>query len=56
MIATKTLQQRISEQRKWIEKCEAGRSYLGPNGKMIREADKQELKRLELLASGRRPS
>ncbi len=38
----------VDEQRKWIERCEAnGRSYTGPNGQAIREADEAELRRLE---------
>jgi len=37
----------VHDQRKWIEDCEKGRSYLGPNGRAIREADEAELRRLE---------
>lgn len=45
----------LSEQRQWIESCEKnGRSYTGPNGTAIREADEAELHRLEArLASTR---
>lgn len=39
---------RLHEQRKWIEKCESsGRSYTGPNGQAIRQADEAELQKLE---------
>ena len=37
----------LNAQRKWIEHCESGRSYTGPNGKAIREADYAELKKWE---------
>ncbi len=35
------------EQIQWIEKCEQGTSYDGPNGPEIRQADQQELRRIE---------
>lgn len=39
---------RVDQQRKWIEFCESnGRSYAGPNGQAIREADERELRILE---------
>ncbi len=38
----------IFDQRKWIEDCEAnGKSYTGPNGPAIAQADIDELRRLE---------
>lgn len=38
----------VVKQRAWIEYCEAnGESYAGPNGPAIREADMNELRRLE---------
>jgi hypothetical protein len=37
----------LSDQRKWIEQCEQGRSYTGPNGPAIRMADAAELRRIE---------
>ena len=37
----------LADQRKFIESCEKGRSYLGPNGAAIRAADEAELKRIE---------
>lgn len=44
----------LSEQRAWIEKCESGLSYLGPNGKAIKDADYQELRRIEEKLKERR--
>jgi len=38
----------VTEQRKWIESCESnGRSYSGPNGRNIRQADENALKKWE---------
>lgn len=38
----------LHNQRKWIEWCEGNeRSYTGPNGPSIRQADHDELRRLE---------
>jgi len=40
----------LHSQRQWIENCENnGQSYAGPNGRAIRQADMNELKRLETL-------
>lgn len=39
-------------QRAWIEYCERnGRSYTGPNGPAIRQADLNELRRVERLSA-----
>lgn len=48
----------IADQRKWIEGCEAnGVSYAdGERGQRIREADTNELRRLELALSLLPPS
>jgi hypothetical protein len=38
----------IDQQRRWIEYCEKnGRSYAGPNGQAIRNADLEALRKLE---------
>ncbi len=40
-------QEQIADQRQWIENCEkSSKSYTGPNGQAIREADDFELHRL----------
>jgi hypothetical protein len=39
----------IEAQQRWIEYCENGRSYKGPNGQAIREADAWILNRWEKL-------
>lgn len=47
----------LAEQRKWIEHCESnGRSYTGPNGQAIREADEQELERIQNRLASYRPT
>lgn len=41
----------VKEQQRWIEECTRnGRSYVGPNGQSIRQADEDELYRLLALA------
>ena len=42
----------VENQKKWIAHCEEnGKSYSGPRGDAIREADRNELRRLERLLS-----
>lgn len=37
----------LHDQRRWIQYCENGRSYDGPNGPAIRKADNDALRRAE---------
>ncbi len=37
----------VADQRRWIEHCEKGCSYDGPNGPKIRKADEDALRRFE---------
>lgn len=42
------LRQQLACQQKWIENCEAnGRSYAGPNGPAIQQADRNALRDIE---------
>ena len=42
------LSQELSRQQKWIERCEQSpRSYTGPNGLAIAQADRDALRALE---------